>query len=340
MAASVARALYDEVGRVAAGMGYRVTAPASDDLWARSRRVPLRALADRLSDLEAQSGDPHVGLRVGRLLGPVAVGIPGYLAMAGPTLLDALPRLMGYQRLVADGVSLRFSEEGDEVRLRLAWEPSARSPALSDLLLAALRFFGVWLLGKQPPIIDVWFHYPPPADTSLHGELFGVAPRFDAPDDGFALARAWFSEPLPTAAASLVPALEAQAVRLLAAGREDDALSLVGEAIVDLIAAGGAVGVVEVAARLHSTPRTLQRRLAAHGTTFNRLLQEVRTDLANRYLADERLSLIEIAGLLGYREQSSFCHAYRQWTGRTPSRAREAFVAAKASVKGGPAARA
>jgi len=324
MAGSIARALYDEVGRVAANMGYVIDAPGGNPPGACGRRLPLQALLRRLTDLERQSGDPHIGLRIGRLLRPVAVGIPGYLAMAGPTLREALPRVIGYQRLVADGVTLRVSVAGEAVVFTMQYQGVAPSRVLSDLLVAGTRFFGVWLLGSQPALADVWFHYPRPSAGDVYEELFGARPRFGAADDGFALARAWLNEPLRTAEASLVPVLEAQAMRLLASIRDDAFLAMVSEAIVDLIDAGESVGMVEVAARLHTSPRTLQRRLHAHGTTFNRLLQELRMDLANRYLADDRLSLIEIASLLGYHEQSSFCHAYRQWTGRAPSAARRA----------------
>ncbi|MFN8644970.1 MAG: AraC family transcriptional regulator ligand-binding domain-containing protein, partial [Candidatus Binatia bacterium] len=295
MAGSVARALFDEVGRVAADMGYRVddagpTPPA--------RRLHLRALLTRLADLERQSGDPSIGLRLGRQLAPVAVGVPGYLAMAGPTLLDALPRVMACQQLVAEGVRLRFVPDDDVVRFHLAHPGVAPRRVLSDLLVSAMRVFGVWLLGSQPPLSDVWFHYPRPADRPGYEELFGVAPRFGAADDGFALARAWVSAPLRTAEASLVPVLQAQATRLLASIREDAFLAGVSEVVVDRFASGEAADVGAVAGRLHTSPRTLQRRLRDHGLTFNRLVQEVRRDLAERYLADERLSLVEVAGLL------------------------------------------
>lgn len=155
MAGSVARALFDEVGRVAADLGYRV---ADASRTPPGRRLHLRTLLNCLADLERQSGDPAIGLRIGRQLAPVAVGIPGYLAMAGPTLLDALPRVMDCQQLVAEGVRVRFEPGGDVVRFHLAHPGVAPRRVLSDLLVSAMRFFGVWLLGSQPPLADVWFH--------------------------------------------------------------------------------------------------------------------------------------------------------------------------------------
>lgn len=322
MAASVSRALYDEVGRVAADMGYALGDRRPREDAPSGQRLPLEALLRRLTALEDLSRDPDIGLRVGRLLRPTAVGIPGYLAMAGPTLLEALPRVMDCQRLVADGVALHCTTSGETVSFNLAYCGGPPQRTLTDLLVAATRFFGAFLLASEPPLSDAWFHYPKPAATGFHEEIFAVRPRFGCSDDGFSLARSWFCAPLRTAQASLVPLLEAQATRLLASFRDDNFMATVTQAIVDLIAAGRTIDMSEVASRVHASPRTLQRRLQARGTTFNRLLQEVRMDMAERLLADRRLHLHDVAALLGYHEQSSFCHAYRQWTGRAPSQAR------------------
>jgi len=318
MAASVARALYDEVGRAAMALGLPLEEPPPPP----GRRLPLETLVRRLAELAHRSGDPDIALRIGRQLGPAAVGIPGYLAMVGPTLLDALPRVMRYQRLVADGVRLEAILDGDQVRFHTRHDGIVPNRLLSDLLVGATRFFGAWLLGSPPPLTAVWFHYPPPAHTTTHRVIFGATPRFGAGDDGFALARAWFEQPLRTAEVSLVPVLEAQASCLLAGLGDDTLVGRVAAAISDALTAGRPASIAAVAMRLHTSPRSLQRRLAAHGTSFVRLLQQVRQTLAERYLADRRLSLLEVAALLGYQEQSSFCHAYRQWTGQPPSAAR------------------
>jgi len=73
--------------------------------------------------------------------------------------------------------------------------------------------------------------------------------------------------------------------------------------------------------------RTLTRRLAAEGQTFGQVVDELRTDLAERYLRDRDLSISQIAWLLGYQEVSAFTHAFRRWTGRTPSASRRLELA-------------
>jgi len=74
----------------------------------------------------------------------------------------------------------------------------------------------------------------------------------------------------------------------------------------------------EVARQLGLSSRTLSRSLSAEGASFGKILEEFRAALARRYLKDRELPISEIAWLLGYREISSFTHAFKRWTGMNP----------------------
>ena len=74
--------------------------------------------------------------------------------------------------------------------------------------------------------------------------------------------------------------------------------------------------------------RTLQRRLRAEKTSFQKVLNEVRADLAARYLSDERLKILEVAMLLGYSSISSFTTAFKSWYDLPPAAWRQKFLAA------------
>jgi AraC-like DNA-binding protein len=78
----------------------------------------------------------------------------------------------------------------------------------------------------------------------------------------------------------------------------------------------------EIARRLGLSQRTFARGLSLEGLTFSEVLGGLRTDLAKRYLADNNLSISEIAWLLGYQEVSAFTHAFRRWTGKSPRETR------------------
>ena len=86
----------------------------------------------------------------------------------------------------------------------------------------------------------------------------------------------------------------------------------------------GRTTLAELARLHHTSPRSLQRRLADQGTTFQALLDETRRHLAEAHLKEGRLDLAEIALLLGYSEQSAFTRAFRAWTGQPPAQWRRA----------------
>ena len=84
----------------------------------------------------------------------------------------------------------------------------------------------------------------------------------------------------------------------------------------------GQANAVEIARRIGMSQRTLVRRLSAEGLTFSDIAEELKADLARRYLRDGDLPISQIAWLLGYRDVSAFTHAFRRWTGMTPRQAR------------------
>ncbi len=104
---------------------------------------------------------------------------------------------------------------------------------------------------------------------------------------------------------------------------EDALLTEIRLAIRDALVRG-APNAAEIARRLGLGQRTLQRRLSDFGHTFTEMLESTRRALAEGYLADDELSLAEIAYLLGYREQTSFFRAFRRWHDTTPAAYRQA----------------
>jgi AraC-like DNA-binding protein len=86
----------------------------------------------------------------------------------------------------------------------------------------------------------------------------------------------------------------------------------------------GKVLVEDVARSLRMSKRTLARRLSDEGLNFTEILQQLRRDLAVRYLDDRKLHVSKIAWLLGFHDVSAFTHAFKRWTGKTPRELRTA----------------
>ena len=79
------------------------------------------------------------------------------------------------------------------------------------------------------------------------------------------------------------------------------------------------VGANTVARRIGLSERTFSRRLKAESLSFSEILNDLRRDLAMRYLDERSLPVSQIAWLLGFHGPSAFTHACRRWTGKSPS---------------------
>lgn len=85
----------------------------------------------------------------------------------------------------------------------------------------------------------------------------------------------------------------------------------------------GQVQAALVAKQLGMSEQSLRRQLAQERTSFGEVLDRLRHGLALRYLEDEQVSLQQIGWLLGYSEIGAFNHAFKRWTGTSPSRMRK-----------------
>lgn len=108
-----------------------------------------------------------------------------------------------------------------------------------------------------------------------------------------------------------------------ATGADDSFLELVRGAIQQRLT-GHRPTTEDVARELHISSRTLQRRLQESGSSFQRVLDEARHQMARYYLRNSVLELNEAAYLLGYEDANSFARAFRTWEGVPPSHWREA----------------
>ena len=88
----------------------------------------------------------------------------------------------------------------------------------------------------------------------------------------------------------------------------------------------GEATVRNVSQELGMSVRTFARRLNDAGSTFAEILDQLRSDLARKYLSDADLAPSQIAFLLGYSEVSAFSHAFKRWTGTSPGEWRTAHA--------------
>lgn len=270
----------------------------------------------------AQRCGPDLPLEAGATFDVDSLGVFGFLAISCDTLGDAQARTAAVRALYNVGASWEL--ERHRRVLRLVWNPwPLRSPALAivstyqvaEMLTATRRLTHARLVPRR-----VAFRHSRPADTTAHRKVFGLEPDFDADFDGLEADASWLELPIRTANPRLRAYFEKQCAAVQAEFAQDPPFAAQVRRQLSATMNGSHASMKEVATALSVTERTLHRKLAQEGTGYATLLDEVRHEFAERYLARKNLALAEIGFLLGFDDSSSFFRAFRRWTGTTPGR--------------------
>jgi AraC-like DNA-binding protein len=266
------------------------------------------------------SGNPAIGLNMARLsVRPTAFHVVGYALMSSRNLREGFNRLVRYQRIIAEGSDLSFHVRPDGYELTLAIHgdrlPAARQSC--EASLAHTLTFCRWLTGKPMSPRLVSFQGPPPERLELYREVFQTPLRFNAEHYGLLFDRADLDAPLPSANEALAQLHDRFAGEYLARFSESRVTHQVRQVLCRLLPQGEPKREA-VAQALLLSERTLQRRLQEEGTSYQQLLDDTRRELAEQYLAQPNLTLLEIAYLLGFADPSNFFRAFRRWFDATP----------------------
>jgi AraC-like DNA-binding protein len=196
-------------------------------------------------------------------------------------------------------------------------------PGLNDMRQSAELAIGVLyrlfraVLGARWRARSVNLCHAAPADTTVHRRIFGPICEFGSDFYGLTCGRADLDAPNPSADPTLARFAE-RYVRTLPQAEARSLVQDVQKSIYLLLPMGEAT-IERVSASLGLNERTLQRRLAAEGADFSRLLHDIRKGLAVRYVANPDLALSRVAGLVGYSRQSSFNRWFADEFGASPT---------------------
>jgi len=268
------------------------------------------------------AADPLFGLRAEAHFRPAHLGALGFAWLASSSLRTALQRMSRYARVINDKLSISLDEDTSNLVVTLTARAPSRSESMrEDAQLAILIRCCRAIAGERFSPARVRFKHPEPADSSHFFELFRCPIEFGSTDTSMFIPRDVADKRLTGSNDELARLNEHIVVKYLAHASKTDTVNRAKAAIIDGMASGG-VSEAMVAEKLHMTARNLHRKLAMDGTSFKTLLNDVRQELAQQYIADRSLTLTEISFMLGFSEVSSFSRAYKSWTGKSPSAAR------------------
>ncbi len=262
---------------------------------------------------------PDFGLRLAHwqglgMLGPVAV-----MARNANNVLDAFCTLGKY--LYVHGPALKFSLQGRNQVGDYCFNYRIDEPGMTNILqgyelsIANGAHILRMLAGPSARPARVYFMHAPLSSRTTYTRAFGCPVEFNAEHCGFDLTSRDMQRPLPGADAHT----RQMAQRFLESSHPSD--SMVSDRVAELIhrlLSTGQCSLTVIAAQLAMHPRSLQRALSTCDTSYEILLDEIRRQKARQYIVQTTMRFSQVAGLLGYSDQSTFNRACRRWFGSTP----------------------
>jgi AraC-like DNA-binding protein len=291
-------------------------------------RVPLELILELWRELPRLTGKEHFGLIVAQAIQQAPMAIVGYLMQSARTLGEGVAQAYRYERILQDATRSEMVRRGDVVVLR---HPGKTGRAIVPGPAVEYGFAsGVFLSRRGTGIDDlaprgVRFEHPAPGDDRPYRELFRCPVFFGAECNELEMDASVMELPLRTADPHLQDVLESHARHLLEKMPASTGLAgRVRTTLCDLITQREEPTLEAVARKTRMHERSIQRHLRDEGTSHQKLLDEVRRELALRYLKDPEMGIHEVAFLLGFSDQSTFHRAFVRWVGTTPGKFRSA----------------
>jgi AraC-like DNA-binding protein len=287
--------------------------------------VPKQIKILELVSEELQDG--LLGFHLARSVDLREIGLVYYVIASSERFADALSNAARYCAIMNEGVCLQVKNDDRGVSITLDYVDIER---LSDRhqiefwLTTMIRIFRQVTDTRLAPRRLKIRHRRDETPAEMKS-FFGCDVDFGADSDEIILPTLVASLPIVGRDNYLNDLLRQYAETALAGrSKERAAIRLAVEKVLPQLLPHAMASMSNVAKQLAMSTRTLSRKLRKEGAVFTLILDETRTALAKAYLAERGLPVTEIAWLLGYREISSFTHAFRRWTGKTPQQFRSA----------------
>jgi AraC-like DNA-binding protein len=316
------RGLEKDVGPLLAGLG--IDPPS---LFEPETRIPIRLLFDLLRGGEELARDPDIGLHVAetidfRIFAQVSFQseyLVAQLFANSATLGEGLARFARYFPIAYPSSRLTLTREQGALRVRHQVLGALEIPrAFTDIVIGSTVRAARDLSVRPVTVLEIRFAHPEPVSRIEYHRILDAPLCFSAGEDAFLLREADLDVPLRTARPT-IDGLERHAQEVLAQMPEVQTFPDQVRALILAELEAGDPGAAQVARGLSMSARTLARRLEEHGTSHQALLDEVRAELARRYLLEEGRPVGDVARRLGFSDNSAFHRAFRRWYGTSPT---------------------
>lgn len=285
-------------------------------------RVSLQEYFSLWSSLAEESQNPELPLQIGEILKNQKLSPLLFAALSCPDLTSALKRVSQFKRVVTQ-LHMQVEVREHDVTVFFNWDNPVQLTVPPLLLLTELvTLIHISRLGTGKVIVPKELTYPELLITTPTYENFFGAPIRFGPQASITFSKEDASQPFHTTVDSLWAKFEPELQNKPEEPKIDRHVSKQVRSMLISCLPAGEASIDDVARRLRTSRRTLQRQLKSEGTIFRTILQEIREHFAMHYLVKTSISYSEIALLLGFHEPSSFFRAFRSWKNTTPESAR------------------
>lgn len=314
--------------RLCLGLGFDVA-----DLSNPSCRISLRQASAMIRRALEMAPRRALGLELGVSETIASIGLVGYAMLTSPTVKDAIAVGIALQRHT--GPLMHFDLTTDARSLSICATNVFLEPDIEAFLVE--EAFGSFMKigrslagdGFQPKAVDL--SYPRPDYADQYARVFQCPVRFEQEHNLFACDAAWGRRAIATSD----PLAHRQALEFLqtALPPEPEGTDFL-ESIERIVRRDlrHAPTLAAIATQLCMSERTLRRRLADQGVSYQAVIDTIRKKRAFTLLSNPRLSIEDVAHAVGFSDSHNFRRAFKRWTGHGP---REAFNAIGATATSG-----
>lgn len=269
------------------------------------------------------ASSPAIGLLLGTESRTERFHPIGFAALSSENFGAGIEQMARYKQLTCPEQIVQ-KKNHDEWSIEFHWllADEIEPPVLIECAFAWLLSIGRHGTGTRLSPLRVEF-VQPRAHIKAIERHFGCPVLCGAPRNAIVFRASDAQRPFVTRNAELLAMLAPQfEAELNRESGDDNFVERVRIAVQQKLT-GRRPSIEDIADALHISSRTLQRRLQDEGSSFQRVLDEARHQLARHYLNNSYLELNEAAYLLGYEDGNSFVRAFRTWEGVPPARWRE-----------------
>jgi AraC-like DNA-binding protein len=305
-------------------LGYRVEALLAAarlhraDLTNPDARIPCDAYGAVLTRALQERFTPNLALELARVTPLGAWPLIDYLVVTADTVEAGVRQLARYLRITGAPFSIEVRDDVEPIRVEMT-TLTAPIAIEFDAALMVLHF-----RNEAEGVFAASLSFTHALDDAAEfARILGCPVTSNAPWSGISVPLQTWRLPLRRRDPILRQVLERHANEILARLPARTGLALEVQRALASRVAGGDTRIESVGREFGMSARTLQRRLADEGLSYQKLLDDARKVAAGRHLAESTLAIGEIAYLLGYSEATAFHRAFKRWYGATPEAFRE-----------------